>query len=284
MSINSINSDNRLRNNIYAGVGAAVAGAGGAIGGVHMAPRSAKTLDDLVSGSVDVFDKTMSNIRKKNLQMFNVAMQTIFPARTINNSLNAIVDKSFEGEKIPVEKVHEFIKNKEDSLKEVLTGYDKVIESYKNLDGKPFTLNDIYSDMIDNKVIKKEDLTGIKKVLVAAFGEDVLTIPVTLDDDLMKSLDNTKAQVIESGTSELNLYKKFATLEKDGVILKSDMLDTVKTEVKNVVKPVLENTSFENFKKYIPRKGAALYAMAAGFLSALAVGGAIKLFSDKKSS
>ena len=64
MAINSVTADRRAQNNnLYAGIGAAVAGTAGALGGSYMAPKAAKTLDDLVFGDADVFDKSVNKMR-----------------------------------------------------------------------------------------------------------------------------------------------------------------------------------------------------------------------------
>ncbi len=75
-------------------------------------PELQKLFDDLVFGDADVFDKSVNKMRNRNINAFNEAMQTIIPARAFKNSLNNIVDTSFAEEKVPLEKVNEFIKRK----------------------------------------------------------------------------------------------------------------------------------------------------------------------------
>lgn len=281
MAINSVTADRRAQNNnLYAGIGAAVAGAGGALGGSYMAPRAAKTLDDLVFGDADVFDKSVNKMRNRNINAFNEAMQTIIPARAFNNSLNNIVETSFAEEKVPLEKVNEFIKTKEGLINEVFNGYNAVVEEYSST-SKVFTLNELYDDLLKHKALTKESCKGIKELMAASYGEEVLDTPTVMDAERIKALTADRDRLVQAGNLELNLYKKFTALEKDGVVLKKDMLDTVKSEAKSMTDPFLTKTSFDRFKKFVPRKGAALYAMAAGLASALIAGGAIKLFGIK---
>lgn len=280
MAINSVTADRRAQNNLYAGIGAAVAGAGGALGGIYMAPKSAKTLDDLVLGDADVFDKSVNKMRNRNISAFNEAMQTIIPARAFNNSLNNIVETSFAEEKVPLEKVNEFIKTKEGLINEAFNGYNAVLDEYSSK-SKVFTLNELYDDLLKHKALTKESCKGIKELMAASYGEEVLDAPTVMDAEKIKALTTDRDRLVQAGNLELNLYKKFAALEKDGVVLKKDMLDTVKSEAKSMTDPFLTNTSFDRFKKFVPRKGAALYAMAAGLASALVAGGAIKLFGIK---
>lgn len=281
MAINSVTADRRAQNNnLYAGIGAAVAGAGGALGGSYMAPRAAKTLDDLVFGDADVFDKSVNKMRNRNINAFNEAMQTIIPARAFKNSLNNIVDTSFAEEKVPLEKVNEFIKTKEGLINEAFNGYNAVVEEYSST-SKVFTLNELYDDLLKHKALTKESCKEIKELMAASYGEEVLDAPTVMDAEKIKALTADRDRLVQAGNLELNLYKKFAALEKDGVVLKKDMLDTVKSEAKSMTDPFLTKTSFGRFKKFVPRKGAALYAMAAGLASALIAGGAIKLFGIK---
>lgn len=281
MAINSVTADRRAQNNnLYAGIGAAVAGAGGALGGSYMAPRAAKTLDDLVFGDADVFDKSVNKMRNRNINAFNEAMQTIIPARAFKNSLNNIVDTSFAEEKVPLEKVNEFIKTKEGLINEAFNGYNAVVDDYSSK-SKVFTLNELYDDLLKHKALTKESCKEIKELMAASYGEEVLDAPTVMDAEKIKALTADRDRLVQAGNLELNLYKKFAALEKDGVVLKKDMLDTVKSEAKSMTDPFLANTSFDRFKKFVPRKGAALYAMAAGLASALIAGGAIKLFGIK---
>ncbi len=281
MAINSVTADRRAQNNnLYAGIGAAVAGAGGALGGSYMAPRAAKTLDDLVFGDADVFDKSVNKMRNRNINAFNEAMQTIIPARAFKNSLNNIVDTSFAEEKVPLEKVNEFIKTKEGLINEAFNGYNAVVDEYSSK-SKVFTLNELYDDLLKHKALTKESCKEIKELMAASYGEEVLDAPTVMDAEKIKALTADRDRLVQAGNLELNLYKKFTALEKDGVVLKKDMLDTVKSEAKSMTDPFLTKTSFDRFKKFVPRKGAALYAMAAGLASALIAGGAIKLFGIK---
>ncbi len=281
MAINSVTADRRAQNNnLYAGIGAAVAGTAGALGGSYMAPKAAKTLDDLVFGDADVFDKSVNKMRNRNISAFNEAMQTIIPARAFKNSLNNIVDTSFAEEKVPLEKVNEFIKTKEGLINEAFNGYNAVVDEYSSK-SKVFTLNELYDDLLKHKALTKESCKEIKELMAASYGEEVLDAPTVMDAEKIKALTTDRDRLVQAGNLELNLYKKFTALEKDGVVLKKDMLDTVKSEAKSMTDPFLANTSFDRFKKFVPRKGAALYAMAAGLASALIAGGAIKLFGIK---
>lgn len=281
MAINSVTADRRAQNNnLYAGIGAAVAGTAGALGGSYMAPKAAKTLDDLVFGDADVFDKSVNKMRNRNISAFNEAMQTIIPARAFKNSLNNIVDTSFAEEKVPLEKVNEFIKTKEGLINEAFNGYNAVVDEYSSK-SKVFTLNELYDDLLKHKALTKESCKEIKELMAASYGEEVLDAPTVMDAEKIKALTTDRDRLVQAGNLELNLYKKFTALEKDGVVLKKDMLDTVKSEAKSMTDPFLTKTSFDRFKKFVPRKGAALYAMAAGLASALIAGGAIKLFGIK---
>lgn len=282
MPVNSITNDTENRTNLYTGIGAAAAGAAGAAGGYLMAPRAAKSLDDLVFGDVDVFDKTMNKMRTKNFTCFSEAMQTVFSARIVNNSLLHDVNVLFPGEKTPVDVVQNFVNGKEEKLHNSLKGFDEVLNSYKLRKDK-FTLNDFYTDAVKVNAMNEQDLQTVKTIMEKTLGENVLYAPLKMNDELLNILENSKKSLEQSGKSELELYKTFLTHEKYGMVCKKDMLDVVKSHVKKVTAPFLEGVSFDKFKKFIPKKGVALRAAAGGVISAGIVGGLVKFFSSKKS-
>lgn len=283
MAIKSVTADRRAQNNLYAGIGAAAAGTAGAAGGYLLAPRAAKSIDDLVFGDVDVFDKTMNKMRNKNLTCFSEAVQTVFPARIVNNSLLHDVNEVFPDEKTPVEAVQDYVNIKEENLRNSLQGFDEVLNSYK-LRTDEFTLNDFYTDAVKANAMTEQDLQTVRTIMGQTLGKNVLDAPIKMNDEILNILGNNKKQLEQSGNAELELYKTFLTREKDGIVCKNDMLDVLKSHVKKVTAPFLEGVSFDKFKKFIPKKGAALRAAAGGVISAGIVGGLVKFFSSKKSA
>lgn len=278
MPLDAISNDSNRQNNIYSAAGAVVAGTAGGIAGRFVAPKAAKNFDDLISAAPDVFEKTMSNLKAKDGAMFSEAMQTIFPARGISENFKILINEAFNEDAVSVDKVKDFIQQKENLITSKVQNFDVVVDKYIANKDQMFTLNEFYDDLVKNNALTDEECKLAKLTVANSFGEEVLNTYVSVTDEVLQSFYNSKKQILSVGNSEINVYKGLVKLEKDGVIAKKEMLEAVKTEAKTLTEPLLQNTSFDKFKKFIPRKGVAKWAAIIGAASAVIVGGAIKLF------
>lgn len=280
MTINAISNENNKQNNIYAAAGAVTAGTAGGVAGRFMAPKAAKSLDDLLTAAPDVFEKTMNNMRAKDGVMFAEAMQTIFPARSTFDNFSVIINQSFNEDAVPVDKLKDFIKQNEDLITLKMQKFDEVINKYVANKDRMFTLNEFYDDLLKNDALTEPEFNSTRLAVVNTVGEEVLSTPVSLDDALIQTFNDSKKQISTIGNSEINMYKGLLNLEKDGIVAKKDMLEAVKVEAKKITAPMLQDTYFDKIKKFVPRKGIVKWAAITGAASAVIVGGAIKLFGS----
>lgn len=281
MTINAISNENNKQNNIYAAAGAVTAGTAGGVAGRFIAPKAAKSLDDLLTAAPDVFEKTMNNMRAKDGVMFAEAMQTIFPARSTFDNFSVIINQSFNEDAVPVDKLKDFIKQKEDLITTKVQKFDEVVNKYVANKEQMFTLNDFYDDLLKNNALTEPEFNIVRLTVANTVGEEVLSAQLPLTDEMVQTFNTSKKQLSTVGNSEINIYKGLLKLEKDGIVAKKDMLEAVKVEAKAITEPLLQNASFDKIKKFVPRKGIVKRAAIIGAACAIITGGTIKLFGGK---
>lgn len=80
---------------------------------------------------------------------------------------------------------------------------------------------------------------------------------------------------------EIKMYKNLLKTEKNGVLLKKDMIESARKDMKPMIDTMLSNTTFESIKKYVPKVGQTKWAVIGGAAAALAAGLSVKMFGSR---
>lgn len=282
MPINAISqSDNRKQNNIMAASAAIIAGTGGAIGGYNFAPRAVKSIDELLTCDADVFCKTLDKMEKAQTPQAYQQVWTIGPARAAMDSVEIRLNSAFPGEKISVEDFKKQIAQKEKTIKQSGKKIDAFITEITNKSGTNMSLEE-YFNTIQKKGILPEDMINlIKEDIVSIIGEEGLKAPNPINEKTIDMFKSSRELADSITKQEINLYKNLLKVEKDGVILKKDMIESARKDIKPMVDNMLNGTTFESLKKYIPKKGQTKWAVIGGTAAALIAGLGVKMFGSK---
>lgn len=282
MPINAISqSDNRKQNNIMAASAAIIAGTGGAIGGYNFAPHAVKSIDELLTCDADVFCKTLDKMEKAQTTQAYQQVWTIGPARAAMDSVEIRLNSAFPGEKISVEDFKKQLAQKEKTIKQSGKKIDAFITEITNKSGTNMSLEE-YFNTIQKKGILPEDMINlIKEDIVSIIGEEGLKAPNPINEQTIEMFQSSR-EIADSITKrEINMYKNLLKAEKDGVILKKDMIEYARKDIKPIVNDMLNGTTFESLKKYIPKKGQTKWAVIGGTATALIAGLGVKMFGSK---
>ena len=282
MPINAISqSDNRKQNNIMAASAAIIAGTGGAIGGYNFAPRAVKSIDELLTCDADVFCKTLDKMEKTKTPQAYEQVWTIGPARAAMDSVEIRLNSAFPGEKISVEDFKKQLAQKEKTIKQSGKKIDAFITEITNKSGTNMSLEE-YFNTIQKKGILPEDMINlIKEDIVSIIGEEGLKAPNPINEKTIDMFKSSRELADSITKQEINLYKNLLKVEKDGVILKKDMIESARKDIKPMVDNMLNCTTFESLKKYIPKKGQTKWAVIGGTAAALIAGLGVKMFGSK---
>lgn len=266
MPVNAISqSDNRRQNNIMAASAAIIAGTGGAAAGYNLAPREVKSIDELLTCKADVFCKTLDNMEKAKTPQAYQQVWTIGPARTAMDSVEIRLNSAFPGDKIAVKDFKKQLAQKEKTIK----------QSGKKIDA-------FMAEIIKKKGILPEDLINlVKEDIINIIGEEGLKAPNPINEQTIEMFQSSR-EIADSITKrEINMYKNLLKAEKDGVILKKDMIEYARKDIKPIVNDILNGTTFESIKKYIPKKGQTKWAVIGGSAAALIAGLGVKIFGSR---
>lgn len=282
MPINAISqSDNRKQNNIMAASAAIIAGTGGAIGGYNFAPRAVKSIDELLTCDADVFCKTLDKMEKAQTTQAYQQVWTIGPARAAMDSVEIRLNSAFPGEKISVEDFKKQLAQKEKTIKQSGKKIDAFITEITNKSGTNMSLEE-YFNTIQKKGILPEDMINlIKEDIVSIIGEEGLKAPNPINEKTIDMFKSSRELADSITKQEINLYKNLLKVEKDGVILKKDMIESARKDIRPMVDNMLNGTTFESLKKYIPKKGQTKWAVIGGTATALIAGLGVKMFGSK---
>lgn len=282
MPINAISqSDNRKQNNIMAASAAIIAGTGGAISGYNFAPRAVKSIDELLICDADVFCKTLDKMEKTKTPQAYEQVWTIGPARAAMDSVEIRLNSAFPGEKISVEDFKKQLAQKEKTIKQSGKKIDAFITEITNKSGTNMSLEE-YFNTIQKKGILPEDMINlIKEDIVSIIGEEGLKAPNPINEKTIDMFKSSRELADSITKQEINLYKNLLKAEKDGVILKKDMIESARKDIKPMVDNMLNGTTFESLKKYIPKKGQTKWAVIGGTAAALIAGLGVKMFGSK---
>lgn len=282
MPVNAISqSDNRRQNNIMAASAAIIAGTGGAAAGYNLAPREVKSIDELLTCKADVFCKTLDNMEKAKTPQAYQQVWTIGPARTAMDSVEIRLNSAFPGDKIAVKDFKKQLAQKEKTIKQSGKKIDAFMAEIIKKKGTNMSLEE-YFNAIQKKGILPEDLINlVKEDIINIIGEEGLKAPNPINEQTIEMFQSSR-EIADSITKrEINMYKNLLKAEKDGVILKKDMIEYARKDIKPIVNDILNGTTFESIKKYIPKKGQTKWAVIGGSAAALIAGLGVKIFGSR---
>lgn len=271
---------NNSQNNIYALSAGTIAGVCGAFAGYNYAPRYANNLDELMKSSSDVFCKTMENMQIKSPTKY-LSNYPLIAARACNDGVEYKINKAFRGNDTKVSTVERKIKTQEKKINASNKRVDKFIETLISKYGENMSIEDYFTELKKSKIYPDDIVEILKTDVLETLGEKDFKIKSPVNEDMIKSFIKSKEIANNVAKDEIDMYKNFLKLEKDGVIKKSDMLASAKKDVKPIVNKMLERVSFDNVKRFVPKKGQAKWAAIAGSTAAILTAGCVKLFGDK---
>lgn len=282
MPINSIQSyDNKTQNNLTALASGICVGTAGAITGYNIAPRAAKNLEELLNSNSDVFYKTVDNMQNaKDLDALKNAF-LIIPARSANENIEARLNSIFPGDKISAKDFKKQLKSQEKQIKTARANIDKFIEDITKKKGTNMSLEEYFNTLAEKEILPKKTIPIIKQSIVDVIGEDGYKEKTPIDDDMIDVYKSSRDIALNISNNEIKMYKNLQKVEKDGVLLKKDMIASAKKDLKPIINDMLTGVSFNDIKEFVPRvakaKWAAITGVAAGVISAACV----KLFGNK---
>lgn len=270
---------NNSQNNIYALSAGTIAGACGAFAGYNYAPRYANNLNELINSS-DVFDKTMINMQTKSPITY-ISNYPLYGAKIYNDGVEYNINKIFPGDNIDVSVIKEKIKTQETKINNANKKVDAFIETLISKYGENMSMEDYFTELKKSEVYPEKIVKIIEADAKKVLGEKDFKIKSPVNEDMVNSFSRGKELANKLAKDEIEMYKNFLNLEKDGVIKKSDMLASAKKDTKPIVDMLLEKISFNNIKRFVPQKGQAKWAAIAGSAAAIIAAGCVKLFGDK---
>ena len=81
---------------------------------------------------------------------------------------------------------------------------------------------------------------------------------------------------------ELKLYKNLSKVEKNGILLKKDMLESAKKDIKPIIDCMLTDVNYNDVRRYIPKVAQTKWTLITGGASALITAAGVKLFGNKE--
>lgn len=282
MSINPIqSSEKRTQNNIMAVSAGICAGTAGAVTGYNFAPRAAKNLDELLQGKPDVFCKTIDNMQNaKSIEALTKSWALI-PAKASYDSLEIRLNNAFPGDKISAQDFKTQLNTQEKQVKEAGTKIDTFIKDITNKKGTNFSLEQYFDEINKRDILPKNITDIVKESIIDTIGEDGFKAQTPVDDAAIDIFKSSRDIALNISKKELELYKNLAKVEKNGVLLKKDMLDSAKKDIKPIIDDILTNVSFEDIRKFVPKTGQLKWASIIGGASALIATAGVKIFGNK---
>ena len=285
MSINSIQSyDNKTQNNLTALASGICVGTAGAITGYNIAPRAAKNMDQLLNSSSDVFYKTVDNLQNaKDLDALKNAF-AIIPARGANDNIEARLNSIFPGDKISAKDFKKELKTQEKQIKTARTKINDFIDDLTKKKGTNMSLEEYFNILAEKEILPEKTIPIIKQSIIDVIGEDGYKAPNNIDDEAIEMYKSTRDIALNISQKELDLYKNLQKVEKDGVLLKKDMIASAKKDLKPIINDMLTGVSFNDIKEFVPRVAKAKWAAITGISVGVISAACVKLFGGNKPS
>ncbi len=285
MPINSIQSyDNKTQNNLTALASGICVGTAGAITGYNIAPRAAKNMDQLLNSSSDVFYKTVDNLQNaKDLDALKNAF-AIIPARGANDNIEARLNSIFPGDKISAKDFKKELKTQEKQIKTARTKINDFIDDLTKKKGTNMSLEEYFNILAEKEILPEKTIPIIKQSIIDVIGEDGYKAPNNIDDEAIEMYKSTRDIALNISQKELDLYKNLQKVEKDGVLLKKDMIASAKKDLKPIINDMLTGVSFNDIKEFVPRVAKAKWAAITGISVGVISAACVKLFGGNKPS
>ena len=285
MPINSIQSyDNKTQNNLTALASGICVGTAGAITGYNIAPRAAKNMDQLLNSSSDVFYKTVDNMQNaKDLDALKNAF-AIIPARGANDNIEARLNSIFPGDKISAKDFKKELKNQEKQIKTARTKINDFIDDLTKKKGTNMSLEEYFNILAEKEILPEKTIPIIKQSIIDVIGEDGYKAPNNIDDEAIEMYKSTRDIALNISQKELDLYKNLQKVEKDGILLKKDMVASAKKDLKPIIDNMLTGVSFNDIKEFIPRVAKTKWATITGISAGVISAACVKLFGNKNSN
>lgn len=285
MPINSIQSyDNKTQNNLTALASGICVGTAGAITGYNIAPRAAKNMDQLLNSSSDVFYKTVDNLQNaKDLDALKNAF-AIIPARGANDNIEARLNSIFPGDKISAKDFKKELKAQEKQIKTARTKINDFIDDLTKKKGTNMSLEEYFNILAEKEILPEKTIPIIKQSIIDVIGEDGYKAPNNIDDEAIEMYKSTRDIALNISQKELDLYKNLQKVEKDGVLLKKDMIASAKKDLKPIINDMLTGVSFNDIKEFIPRVAKTKWATITGISAGVISAACVKLFGGNKPS
>lgn len=282
MPIHSIqSSDNKTQNNIMAASAGICAGTVGAVAGHNFAPRAVKNMDELLESKPDVFYKTIDNMQNaKSLETYAKSW-SIIPARASLASLEVRLNNAFPGDKISAKDFKKQLQTQEKQVKQASKKIDEFITDMTKKKGTNMSLEEYYKELVKKEILPENIIKTVKESIVNVIGEDGYKAPNPIDDNTIDMFKASKDIALNISNQEIKLYKNLAKVEKNGVLLKKDMLKSAQKDIKPIIDSMLTNVTFNDVKRFIPKVAQAKWALITGGASALIAAAGVKLFGDK---
>lgn len=283
MSISSIqNSDNRAQNNIMAAYTGICAGAAGTLAGYNFAPRAAKNMDELLNLNQDVFCRTIDNIQNSESLEALSKSWAIIPAKATYDSIEIRLNNAFPGDKITVKDFNKQLEKQEKQIKEAGKKIDNFISDMTKKKGTNLSLEEYFNEIAKRDILPENVINIVKESIANTIGENGLKEPNPINDSTIDMFKSSKEIALNITKKELKLYKNLAKVEKNGILLKKDMIESAQKDIKPIIDSILTNVSFNDIKRFIPKVGQTKWALITGGASALITAAGVKLFGNNK--
>ena len=276
------NTDNRNQNNIMAASAGICTGTAGAIAGYNFAPRAAKNMEELLTSNQDVFCRTIDNMQNANSIDAFAKSWSLIPARASLDSLEIRINNAFPGDKISANDFKSQLNAQQIKVKDASKKIDDFLTDIAKKKGTNISLEQYYNELKKRDFLPENLINMAKESIVDTIGEEAFKAPNPINDDTIDILKSCKEIALNISNKELELYKNLARVEKNGVLLKKDMLESANKDIKPIIDEMLSGTPFEDIKKFIPKTGRTKWAVITGVASAFVAAACVKIFGNKE--
>ena len=279
MTISAIQND-KTQNNITAISSGIIAGTSGAFAGYNFAPKYAtKNMEEVLALKPDVFNKTINNMLSHSENSFLTAIFQLEPSKAIIERTKHNINELCPTDKVSVDKIQEFIETQQKDIDCLSKEFDDIITDLSSHVKENIKVKDYLKQLRENKNFPENVRYAIEGLVknfskTPKFNEK---LPVS---DLVEFLSFRKNVAERFTQNELLIYDEMLKLKKDGLVTKSDMINSANKNVKSIVDKTLDGVSFDYIKKFIPRKSQAKWATIVGGASALLTAIGVKIFKD----
>ena len=143
------------------------------------------------------------------------------------------------------------------------------------------SLEEYYKELVKKDILPENIIKIAKESIVNIIGEDGYKAPNPIGDNTIDMFKATKDIALNISNQEIKLYKNLAKVEKNGVLLKKDMLKSAQKDIKPIIDSMLTNVTFNDVKRFIPKVAQAKWALITGGASAFIAAAGVKLFGQK---